>query len=182
MAYPAYAAALTAIREVVEGRAGVSRRVADLPGGVPRLIGDLPDGLTDEEEARRGMSTRAEASITSIAPHPQTPLLLGDVRLETIEVTIRVTRTMELEGAVADAARDAFRAAASTDAAALQQALMCPGNLATTLAGAATGLLSGMLTQHQGSRYQFVGAAGAAMRMNATHVFRGVIRSAPAIS
>lgn len=137
---------LTAVREVVEEAAGSVRLItADTyrPGAHEALN-------EDAASTQSLVKPRAEARFTSVGPHGARPAEQGSFTLYALELEVTVTRFLGTEHMILDDVRTALRAVAAQDASRLAQALGWPGNLTATAAGAATGLVSGML-RHTGS-------------------------------
>lgn len=177
MAYPAYDACLTRIREVIEDSRGTLRTVPS-----SWFTGDLPDGLAEGEEARRGIvGPRVEASIVGQSPNPASPPCKGNLMLTDVDFAVRVIRTQVPLEQLDDDSRDALRALAAKDAEVLRQALGYPGNLATTQAGTATGIISLLRWVKSSVRIKRAIADGA-QPVETVHTFRGIVRSAPAVS
>jgi hypothetical protein len=178
VALPAYAACLTRIREVIEDSRGILRTVP-----TNRFTGDLPEGLGDSEEARRGIvGPRVDASITGLARNPASPPTMGNVMLSDVDILVRVVRTVTPLEQLDDDSRDALAALAALDAEVLQQALGFAGNLTTTQAGTATGIVSGLLRWLKTSvRVKRVISDGA-QTIETLHTFRAIVKSAPAVS
>lgn len=178
MAYLAAGAMQTRIREVLQEAAG-NLRTIDLG----TYGGDMPEGLTTMEAARRSaIVARVEARMTSMSRSASAPTTYSNVAQYDVEMRVRVTRVLDRTAEIDDAARDAVKAAAMMDADVLSQALGYPGNLTTTAAGTATGIVSGLLTYRDSS--SSVGGAvddGAGI-IETDHRFTAIVRSSPATS
>ena len=132
---------LTAIREVLEEAHGSLRTIAST-----RFFGELPEGLTDDEASLRAMERpRVEASITGQRRHPDSPSRMGSYKLTEIDVMVKVIRHLSPDHKFDDALRDQIKALAQEDVDLISQALTTPPNLATTVAGTATGLCTDCL-------------------------------------
>lgn len=141
MANIAASAILTRIREVLEDGAGSVRTVSS-----SRFLGELPDGLSPDAEALRAISKpRVEASITGIRRSASTPPIIGSLLIYDVDVDVRVVRVATTLHQLSDDQRVALQALCAEDADIIRQALEWPGNLTSTTAGAATGLVSGIL-------------------------------------
>lgn len=177
MAYLKAAAIRTRVREVIEDSAGTLRTVPAL-----RFLGELPTGLAVTEELRRSLEApRVNVSIKRAAPHPQTPLSLGNVSLASYDFVVRVVRMIATLEQISDADSDALDALSMTDSDVLQQALGFPGNLTTTTAGTATDIVSGML-RWTSSDWRIERAIDeGAQKLETTHSFVGVVISRPAV-
>jgi hypothetical protein len=177
MAYAAYSAALTRVRELLIGGYGQLRPITST-----RFQGDLPDGLLEEEQARRGILSEIPIEVVYLGrkPHPSRLVITGSVQIHLVDLEVRVVRTLAIDAQVDDATRDAITAAAIEDGEAIEQVLEWPYNLATTQAGADTGLMA----------IKFVGTtsaevtteAGQAQVLKTKHQLQATIKSAPATS
>lgn len=172
MAQLAAAAILTAVREVVEDAAG-SIRIITADTYRPGAHEAQNDAAASTEALVR---PRAEARFTSIAPHSARPPEQGSFTLYALELEVTITRYLGTQHVINDAVRTMLRAVAAEDASRLAQALGWPGNVATTAAGAATGLVSGML-RHTGSDVGDLEMVdGQNGRLVTTHTLEGVAR------
>jgi hypothetical protein len=178
MAYPAYDAVLTRVREVIEDSRGTLRTVPS-----SWFLGDLPEGLDVGEEARRGIvGPRVDAEIVGMAPNPSSPPTMGNVMFTDVDILVRVIRTITPLEQLDDDSSVALRALAAKDAEVLRQALGYAGNLTTTQAGTATGIVSGLLRWTKtGVKVKRVINEGA-QPIETQHNFRGIVRSAPAVA
>lgn len=169
MAYAAFDAAQTRLRELLEASAGALRQVP-----ASRFAGDLPDGLHIQEQDRRGElpAAPAEAAIVSHRPHPQRYPVTGSKKLLEITVEVRVVRTLVLDAQTLDAVRDAARAIAQADGDIIQEAFGWPPNLRRTEAGAETGLRS---LVHQETRATVSGTVGESQQLETIHRFVGMM-------
>jgi hypothetical protein len=145
MAYLRTAAALRRIRQVVEQSLGNLRTT---PTG--RFGGESPTGLADESILAKAVDRpRVETTITSITPSAATPPVIGNIRIYDVMFAVKVTRIVTPLEQVSDADRDALMALAAEDVDVLGQALGFPGNLASTAAGTATDIISGLLVPRE---------------------------------
>lgn len=163
------------LREVLEAGYGSARTITAATYG-----GNLPDGLTEMGDSTRSVGQpQVEATITGVKPSASGHAIIGSVLLYDVDVRVRVVRQVQADLLANGAARDVVKAAASTDADVLRQALSWPGNLMQTHAGDATGLCSGML-MHRESRVEMVPAVeDGAATISTEHLFHGVMKSAP---
>jgi len=132
-----WAAVDQALRELVLGEIGTIRTVAS----TRFLLGVHED--RPAEQFHRSIE-RARIEITIEVPEfvPLGSVYCG-TGLEGAEIEITTTRASTHE--VLDVARHQLRALALDDLSVLRDALTYPGNLTATLAGVATGLVSGCL-------------------------------------
>lgn len=164
------------VRELVEDGLGSVRTAA-----AARFTGDLPDGLTDEEQARRGVvGARVEPRIVEVRRHPQRLVITGDVQYHLVVLEVRVVRTLATEQDVDDGLRDDVHALALQDASVLSQVLEWPGNLRQTAGGEDTDLLSLMHQRSTMPRARVTGSAGKATAIETIHRFEGTALSRPA--
>lgn len=166
------------LREVLEDGYGSLRTVAaDTYGG------NLPDALTSMGDSVRSLGQpQVECLITGIERSPSSPMLLGNAALYKVDVRVRVVRRLSADLSVAEAARDAVKAAAATDADVIAQVLSKPGNLTATEAAAATGLVSGMLSYRSSSLTVTSVVEDGSSVIESNHLFQGTIQSAPPVS
>lgn len=173
---------LIRLREVIETGAGTLRTTT-----AGKFSGDLPPGLSLDEESRRALldtdarSVPVESRVTSVKRSPASPPVIGNIALYDVEVEVRAVYPVVTASTLTDATRDALAGLAYTHADTLAQALGYPGNLTTTSAGSSTGLVSGLLA-YVDSAYSWTGEAGKAGTLTARHRFKGIARSAPAVS
>lgn len=177
MAYAAYGAAITRVRELLTGGFGAVRQITST-----RFQGDLPDGLGLPEEARRGIQAEIPIEVAYVgrAPHPSRLLITGNVQIMLVELEARVVRTIAIDGQVDDATRDAIRALAIEDGEAIEQVLEWPANLAQTQAGANTGLMA--IKFMRSTTAEVSTAAGEAQVLKTKHALLATIQSAPAVA
>ena len=139
--------ALTAIREVLLGTIGSVRVVT---------AGDLDEGAypatTEHEAARAITGPNFEVSILSLTPSKETPWENSPIRLFDLEVQVRSEWATSHE--LIDSARASLRAEAFSLMEEARAALMRPGNLTTTSAAVATGLVSGCMHRSGGHRIE----------------------------
>lgn len=178
MAYIKSAAIVTRLREVLQNSAGALRTVP-----ADRFLGDLPDGLDVGEAMRRALEApRIAVRVSTMGRDSASPPLIGDVQLEKLGVEVRVIRTVTTLEQISETDADALEAAALTDGDVIRQAMSYPGNLATTTAGTATDIVSGLLV-YQGSRFDPSGAINdGAQRFESVHTFTGIAISRPAVT
>jgi hypothetical protein len=178
MAYAAYSAALTRVRELLVGGFGSLRPITST-----RFQGDLPDGLLAEEEARRGILAEIPIEVIYLGrkPHPSRLVITGNVQIHLVEMQVNVVRTRAIDAQVDDATRDAISAAAIEDGEAIEQVLEWPYNLETTQAGASTGLMAIRFMQTT-SPAELTVEAGQAQVVKTKHLLQATIKSAPASS
>jgi hypothetical protein len=178
MAYLAASAIQTRIREVIESAAGSLRTIS-----AGSYLGDAPEGEGDMERARAAiLGAKVEALCTSFSRSASNPPTLGNVALYDSEWRVRVTRILDRTAQIDDSTRDAVKSLAFRDADVLSQALGFPNNLATTAAGTATGIVSGLMT-YRGSSSSVRGPVddGASI-IETDHRFTAILRSTPAVS
>lgn len=179
------AANLTArMREVLEDARGTARTIT--AGG---LGGALPLGLELNEEARRAFvvlngaaGVPTEARITSVRRSAASPPVIGNIALYDVDVEVRQVFPFTSSIKLDDDLRDALMGLAAKWGDRIAQAFTYPGNLTTTQAGAATGLVSGMFA-YTDSAYDWKGQVNAdGCTLEARHHFKGIAKSAPAVS
>lgn len=173
MAIRSSTAILTRIREVLEDGAGALRTITAStyePGAGPLR--------SDAAQATDALiKARVEVQIVDTEPHPARPPRLGTFTLDTVSIEVRIVRSVTAATALNATTRTALLAAADEDASRVSQVLTAPGNLTTTSAGAATGLVSGML-EHAGSQIEEPELAeGQSGRLVAVHTFTGIVRT-----
>jgi hypothetical protein len=175
-------ALVTRMREVIEDSRGTLRTIA-----ANTYSGDLAPGLGLNEEARRGLhvlvdGAPTECRVASVKRSAASPPVIGNIALYDIEVEVRTVYPTTSNVKISDSYRDAVSGLAAKAADVIGQAFGYPGNLLTTQAGTATGLVSGLLS-HLGSTYEWRGQANdAGGVLEARHRFKGVAKSAPAVS
>lgn len=178
MAYVPAAAIKTRIREVLLSAAGLLRPIT-----VGTYGGDLPDGVGDAELARRTVPVaRIEARWMGGKRSESSPNRMGNIALYDSDWSVRVVRVLPRTAQIDDATRDAVGAAALLDSDVLSQALGFPGNLTTTAAGTATGIVSGLMSYVSSSsvvRGQVDDGAGV---IETDHRFTAILRATPATS
>lgn len=178
MAYVAAGAMQTRVREVLQSAAGNLRTIT-----LGTFSGDMPEGLTDMEAARRSaIVARVEARMTGMSRSASAPTTLSNVAQYDVEMRVRVTRVLDRTAEIDDATRDAAKAAAMRDADVLAQALGYPGNLSTTAAGTATGIISGLLTYRDSASSVRGPVDDGAGVIETDHRFTAIVRSSPATS
>jgi hypothetical protein len=167
------------LREVIEDSLGTLRTTPAL-----RFSGDIPEGLTDDEQARRGLTApRVRVHWGIGARSPSSPPINGNLIIYLMTAKITVVRTVSRDEQVDDDASDVLAASAMTDMDILRQALEYPGNLTATLAGATTDIVSGMLSW---VGWEFTSRRGSlnsgAQVLEATHTFTGQVIARPAVA
>lgn len=138
-----YAAILDAVQAVAEG-AGGHRVVTDVP-----TVGAYPAPAA-QEAARAVAGPRYETWIKRIDPLPKGAFVeVASVKLELLTLVLRIELhpPHELESA----AHREMQARAWSLERQIRAALMCPGNVSTSRAGAPTLLVSGCLSEHAGA-------------------------------
>lgn len=165
------AAIVTRVREVVDDGAGTLRTISSSRFG-EKLFREMPDA----NQSRLAVSgPKFDVRLTRIERHPNTPPVGGSLALYNVEVEVTVARHLNVTHAIIDANRDTILAAAIEDGDHIAQALMYPGNLTQTAAGAATGLASGLLVfDSSDSEVVLSDAAATPSLVRSTHRFRGV--------
>ena len=130
--------AITAIRECLLGLVGSVRTVDE---------GDIAEraypAATEHEAARALTGPRFEVSVEKMAPSPDGPWEHSPTRLHLLDIRIRTEWTTDHE--LLDDARARARAEALALLEKCRAALMRAGNLTSTSASEATGLVSGCL-------------------------------------
>lgn len=173
------------LREVIESSAGTLRTTDTL-----EFVGGLAPGLDGNEESRRAMRAEAsdgfeevlvESRVLSVKRSAASPPVIGNLALYDIEVEVRAVYPINTKALLTDATRDKVAGYAARHADTLSQALGYPGNLTQTTAGVSTGLVSGLLA-YVGSEYAWAGDAGKAGTLTGRHRFKGIAKSAPAVS
>lgn len=178
MGYLAAGAIQTRVREVLEGAAGDLRTI-----DLGTYGGDMPEGLTDAEATRRTATiARIEARVTNMSRSASAPTTFSNVAQYDMEMRVRVTRILDRTAEIDDTTRDAAKAAAFRDADVLAQALGYPGNLSTTAAGTATGIVSGLLTYRDSASSVRGPVDDGASLIETDHRFTAIVRSSPATS
>lgn len=168
----------TRIREVLQSAAGTLRTIT-----ADTYSGDLPENLTDQTQARKSVDRpRIEPRITRWARSASGYPVIGNLAVYDLELRVRVVRTVDRTAQIDFDARDAAKALAADDCDRLAQALGFPGNLSTTAAGTATGIVSGLLTYRE-SISDVRGPVDDGVSMIETdHRFTGIVTSTPAVS
>ena len=173
------AAILLRIRQVLENGAGTLRTIAST-----RFYGDFPEGLDASTEQRRGLERpRIEARIRGISRNPASPPITGNFVLYDLAIDVEIVRPLTTAEQLTDSDRDTLRALVMDDVDVVRQALEYPGNLTTTTAGAATDLVSGLLS-YRTSRVDPIASpiSSGAQTLRSVHSFTGIAISRPAIS
>ena len=178
MSYIGTAALQTRLREVLEDGYGSLRTItADTYGG------NLPEDFTGQGDSVRSLGQpQVECLITKGARSPSSPMTKSNVALYLVDVRVRVVRRLSADVQISETARDTIKAAAAADIDVIAQALGWPGNLTTTSAGAATGLVSGLLTHKESSTDVRSVVEDGASIVETLHLFTGTLQSAPAVS
>jgi hypothetical protein len=178
MAYIAASAIQTRVREVLQEAAGALRTITAATFG-----GDLTEGVGDAELARRGVTiARIEAREVGMSRSASSPPVIGNLALYDSEWSIKVVRTLDRTTQIDDDTRDAVKALAMKDGDVVAQALGFPGNLTTTTAGTATGIVSGLMTYVSSSSAVRGGVNDGASIIETDHRFTAILRAAPATS
>ena len=178
MSYIATGALQVRLREVLEDGLGSLRTITAGTYG-----GNLPEGMDPSHEAVRALGEpQVEALITNQRRSPNSPPTYSNLALMQFDCRVKVTRRLGAVEQLDGAARDVVKAAASTDADVISQALGFPGNLLTTSGGTPTGLVSGLLSWVE-SRVEPISTDenGTAI-VRTEHMFTGTLTSAPATS
>ena len=178
MAYLAASAIQKRVREVIEGAAGSLRTIT-----AGTYAGDMPEGNSDMDLARGAIAKpTVEALVTSAGRSASSPPVIGNLALYDLELRVRVVRIIDRTMQINDTLRDAAKALAFQDADVLAQALGFPGNLSTTAAATATGIVSGLFT-YRGSQSSVRGPVDdVASIIETDHRFTAIARSTPAVS
>ncbi len=142
-----FANAVTAIRECLLGTIGSTRTVT-----AAALDEGAYPSTTEHEAARAVTGPNFEVSIVSMAPSKESPWENSPTRLLDCDVEVRCEWTTSNE--LIDSARASVRASALSTLETTRAALMRPGNLTTTAAAGATGIVSGCLHRHAGHRLE----------------------------
>ena len=178
MSNVAGAALITRIREVLESSYGSFRTVP-----ANRFAGDFPAGLADSELVRRAfVQPRVRVEVKVLGRHPASPPITGNVIIYNVQVLVTSARAIVRSEQITPDDLSTEHANAVVDADIIRQALEWPGNLLTTEAGTATGLVSGML------KHDTVGSQIAVQRtvnqgaqlLLSTHSFNGQLQVAAA--
>lgn len=178
MAYLAAGPIQTRIRQVLEQAAGSLRTIT-----AGTYLGDFPEGEDDMGSARAVVTgARVEARVTSVKRSPSSPPVVGNLALYELEVRVRVQRLIDRTAQINDTLRDTAKALSFQDADVLAQALGFPGNLSTTTAGTATGIVSGLLSYVDSSVDVRGPLDDGASIIETDHRFTCVARSTPATS
>jgi hypothetical protein len=178
MAYIAAGPIQTRVRQVLEQAAGSLRTIS-----AGSYIGGFPEGDDDMEGARAAVEgARVEARVLSVRRSPASPPIIGNVSLYEMRWRIKVQRLLDRTTQIDDAIRDAVKALAFQDADVLCQALGYPGNLATTTAGTATGIVSGMLSYLESSSDVRGPIDDGASIIETDHLFVCTVRGAPQVT
>ncbi len=178
MAYVAAAAIQKRVREVLQSAAGSLRTIT-----AGTYLGEFPEGDSDMDSARATVvGARVEAQVLSVKRSPSSPPVIGNLALYEMEWRVRVQRLLDRTSQIDDTLRDAVKALAFQDADVLAQALGFPGNLSTTTAGTATGIVSGLLSYVDSSSDIRGPVDDGASIIETDHRFTCVVRSAPATS
>lgn len=178
MAYIAASAIQKRLREVLQSAAGSLRTIS-----AGTYIGGFPEGDGDMENAQAAVEgARIEARVMSVSRSPASPPIIGNVSLYQMRVRVRVQRLLSRDTQVDDTVRDGVKALAFRDADVLCQALGFPGNLSTTTAGTATGIVSGLLSYVDSSSDVRGPIDDGASIIETDHNFTCTVRGAPAVS
>lgn len=179
MAYIQAERAMTAVREAMLGLVG-SLRMID--------AGDyrdaMADGVMEQELARRSTvgPQPFRVEMRSLAKSPATPSIRGNLVLYNLAVDVVVSRVIGPLQQANDAVRAKVWSDALLDGDIIRQAMTTSPNLRQTAAGHATDLAGDALIYEETSiAPRTFGSAAQAVRVEATHRFRGVIKSRPEV-
>lgn len=178
MAYVPFAAALTAVRQVVDSAHGSLRTIP-----AARFTDALHEGVSEEELARRGIVAGKpfRVRIAGMRRNPSSPPILGSVLLYDVDWEIVVSRTVGPAEQVSADTMATLEALALEDADVLRQALCTPPNLATTSASAATGFCGDALVYvDTRAVLRTSRPPSKAQRFETIHRFTAVMKSLPA--
>ena len=131
----------TAIREVVRGELGVVRTVPDDAFAEGNF-----DGLEERARQRRAFEKKG-VDVAFRSPERTDALGPPDANLEILRLEVDLVLTHSPRHRVEEEERHAIRAEVSDDVVTVRRALSRSGQMVTTAAGTATGLVSGMLTE-----------------------------------
>lgn len=178
MSYLASDKILTRIKEVLVDSLGTLRNT---PAAMYK--GNLPDGLEDQEESRRtSTGPHVEADIVSMERSPSSPPTLSNFYLSNLTIEVRIVRPYLRLQYLNDAARRTLKGMAIMDGDIIRQALEYPGNLSTTLAGDATGIVSGLLI-YQRSDIEILGRQSEGTgTISTVHTFTCTAKSTPTVA
>ena len=173
---------LVRMREVLEAGAGTLRTITSGTNVA------LPPGLGMNEESRRanvplvtGSGFPVESRIVSVKRSAASPPVIGNLALYDFEAEVRAVYPVGTKATLSSSTRDQAAGIAAKHADVFAQALGYPGNLTSTTAGAATNVISGLLS-YVGSEYVWAGAAGEGGTLTGRHRFKGIAKSVPAVS
>lgn len=176
MAYIGVGNLLIRLREVLEAGSGALRVIPAATYG-----GNLPASFSPDAEAIRALGVpQIEAEVSEGARHPSSPPIFSNVAFQMVNVNVRVVRRLGAVEQLTGSARDVVKAAAATDSDVIRQALEYPGQLLTTAAGAATGLVSGLLTWVKSTTVFATTTDDGTAVVRTDHLFTGSLRSVPA--
>lgn len=175
MALGTYAAALTAIREVLDDGAGNLRTVS-----AGRFVDALHEGISDDELATRGAITSKpfRVRLGGQRRHPASPPINSNINLIAFDVDVTVSRTITTQEQADPDLMATLEALTAEDGDAIRQALETPPNLNTTSAATATNICGGCLRFIRSSTPRVVTGAppAKAQRFEVTHRFEGVLK------
>jgi len=140
----ASAAIRTSIKELLQGTIGTTRTVGSTLYGYGIFIGQptmAQQALTIQSGTKR---SRFDIRLSSMIPHPSTPLSIKS-SYRNIVVGVEIDINTTLNSTAMETARNTQREVIESDADVAIQALCYPGNLTTTSASVATGIIGGML-------------------------------------
>lgn len=167
----------TAIREVLEDGTGSVRTISS-----GRFGGGLYGGQDRRTRAFRALDKPAvETTIAGLRRHSASPPRIGSVGLLELDIDVRIVRHATVESKLDDDVRDALKALAIEDADLVRQALEYPGNLTSTAASVATGIVSGCLT-YSDSDVEVDFTDDASAQIATTHRFTGIVKITQATS
>lgn len=179
MAYMNTTAIQTRLREVLDGGAGTLRTI---DSGRFDGTGHYSGQSIEAQGIRSLVKPLIEAEIVSVGRHPDSPPAMHSDALREVEVEIRVIRHAELTDKLTASTRDALKGLAAQDADVVAQALTFPGNLTSTAAGTATGLLTGLMMYTGRSTINLELGSESSARVVSTHKFRGIVRVVQAVA
>lgn len=161
---------LTRAREVIDTAAGTLRTIS-----ASRFSGSLDESSVDDEHANASVEDpRFDVSISGISRHPSSPPMISNTVLYNVDVTVTIVRYLGGMESIDDDTRDTAKANAIVDGDMLCQALMFPGNMTQTAAGAATGLASGLLSHVDTTAEVVTATESVPTHVKSKHTFTGV--------
>jgi hypothetical protein len=177
VAYIQATAITTRLREVLEQSLGALRAVP-----ASRFDGDIPEGLSEDEQMRRGLTApRVRVHWRTGGRSAYSPPINGNMIIYDMTAVVTVIRTITTLEQLDESSSDVLMSAAMTDMDVIRQALEYPDNLKQTAAGAATDIVSGMLSWtgwDLGEPMRDIDRG--AQILKSTHTFVGRVISRPA--